>query len=204
MESGRWVARLFRMRSVWILILATQTVFAGPAWRASADLDGNGKPDLIRLDITGHGKGEPHTRDPRTPIACNAASCTARISVGGAGITLEIPGDYFGGFNVEVIDVDPHDNTSELLVTQRVDDTDDPAYAFTVITFDGTRLRAFPLWTSGGYNTGTAGVDGQGHLFVRYDDCPDRTTVFYQRRGADMVEAGRSVQRTRDPRDCSG
>ena len=187
------------------LVAAPALAHADAAWRRKADLDGDGKTDAITLALTAHDPigADDQDHDRRVPIRCLGARCEAKLSVGTAELDLPITGGYFGGLRIEVIDIDPRDHRKELLITQRGEGEEDPPYDFTIVTYDGGKLVAAPLWTSGGYSTGTVKVRG-GKVVVVYDDCPDRTTVTYARRGGKIVELGRKVLRTHPPESCAG
>jgi hypothetical protein len=189
-----------------VLVLSSTAVQAKPAWRGSADLDGDGTADDISIKLVGHGKPDLSGRDTntRTPLWCGAATCTATIQVGTAKLDVTIHGGYFGGFGAQTIDIDGKDAASELLITQRGEDDEDPPYKFTVITYDGTKLTATPLWISGGYDSGDVKVDGKGKLILLYDDCPDRTLVTYVRKGARIVETTRKTVRAHPAGSCAG
>src|SRR5262249_52495742 len=114
------------------------------------------------------------------------------------------PGGYFGGLGVKVIDTDQSDKRKELLITQRTEETEDPPFVFSVVTYNGGKLRLQKLWNSGGYNSGEAIIDGHGTLVLRYNDCPDRITVTYRRSGDQLVETNRKTTRTHKPDECAG
>ena len=144
--------------------------------------------------------------DPRVDIPCDLDdACHVRVEVGATSVALDVPGGYFGGLGVKVIDIDTKDKRKELLITHRTGgEGEDPAFVFEVITYAGGKLNVQQLWSSGGYNSGVATADGGGSLVLRYDDCPDRVTVTYQRRGDRLVETSRKTVRKRKPDECAG
>jgi len=177
---------------------------AAPAWHASVDLDGDGKLDDVQVTLPA-GKPGQQKVDPRVDIPCDADhTCRVRVAVGTAAVELDVPGGYFGGLGVKVIDIDPSDKRKELLITQRTEETEDPPFVFSVVTYAGGKLHLQKLWSSGGYNSDEAIIDGHGTLVLRYDDCPDRVTVTYRRSGDQLVEANRKTTRTRKPSECAG
>jgi hypothetical protein len=175
-----------------------------PAWHASVDLDGDGKLDDIRVTLP-WSKLAQRKIDPRVDIPCDAAqTCRVRIAIGSQAVELDVPGGYFGGVGVKVVDIDASDKRKELLITQRTEEGEDPPYVFSVVTYSGGKLHLQKLWSSGGYNTGEAIIDGHGTLVLRYDDCPDRVTVTYRRNGDQLVETSRNTTRRRRPSECAG
>lgn len=185
----------------------------GVLLRGAADLDGDGRTETIEL-VSRAARPDFARResDPgpriRVPVAsCDpprgADECPARLVAGRATLELEIPTGYFGGASVELIDIDRSDARKELLLTQRGGTSEDPWYEFRVVLYDGHRLLLRELWHSGGYNSGVAEVRGDGTLTLRYDECPDDSTVTYRLDGTALVETGRQVVRTGDPSECA-
>lgn len=175
--------------------------------RGAADLDGDGREDDISVEGTGFVLGEPY---PRIPVAIDECAsrgdlgCLVTLRVGNASVEIPVtaPDAGFGGFGVEIVDIDPMDQRRELLVTQRGGDGEDPWYEFRVVVYDGRALHVSELWHSNGYNSGTARAGG-GALVLEYDECPDRTTVLYRLDGPRLVETDRKVERVRAPDTCA-
>src|SRR5262249_44848597 len=100
---------------------ATKPSSSAPAWHTSVDLDGDGKLDDIQVTLPPSQPGQ-RKLDPRVDIPCDTEpTCHVRIAVGTASVELDVPGGYFGGLGVKVIDTDQSDKRKELLITQRTE-----------------------------------------------------------------------------------
>lgn len=175
-------------------------------WTTDADLDGDGTKDHVVLKTI---STQPTTlsggSDKRITIPCEADPCGAELSIGASSVALpSVPGSYFGGLGIQVIDIDPSDKAKELLITHRAyGDGEDPPYVFEVVTLVGGKLQLTKLDTSSGYSSGQASVANKS-LTVVYDDCPDKLTIVYTRKDDKIVESKRTKVRTHKPDTCAG
>jgi hypothetical protein len=182
-------------------------------WRAELDLDGDGKTERAELVTrdTMVQADEDVDDDPRIGIGvpgCHKGDsqvegCHATLRVGDDEHEIVLQRGYFGGIGIRAIDIDPTDGFTELLLTQRGGDAEDPPFVFTVATYR-RRLRVHPLFASSGYNSGEVKLNGGGGLDVVYDECPDKTTVAYAFQGDELTEIAKTVERVRDPSRCAG
>jgi hypothetical protein len=177
----------------------------GVLWQAAADLDGDGKVDEITLAST-QAKLDPKPEYPDELINVAVSECDqpcpATLTIGAGSQDVVIPGGFRGGIGIRVIDIDPSDKRKELLITRYGDSEEDPWREFTIVLYDGA-IHLQDLWHSGGYNSGTAKIGGNGALVLEYDECPDRSTVTYVVQGTKLVETDRKVVRTKNPDECA-
>jgi hypothetical protein len=181
----------------------------GVLWRASADLDGDGRPEAITLTSqevkldAGSRDEDPRINVPVTDCEPAAERCRALLAIGEASQEIGIKAGYFGGIGIVIIDLDTSDGRKELLITQRGESEEDPWYEFSVALYDGSRVHYQELWHSGGYNSGKAAGDGKGTLTLYYDECPDSFAVQYRLQGTQLVEVDRKTVRTSNPDQCA-
>lgn len=182
-------------------------------WRADVDLDGDGATEHVAL--TSDDVAESKADDPAaTPaIGIQVARCVSRepsvdgcrasLEVGASRHELVLRAGYFGGIGARPIDIDPSDRHTEILLTERAGDTEDPPFVFSVVSYRGGKLRVQRLFASSGYGSGEVKLDGKGALTVVYAECPDRTSVRYRWKRDELVQVEKRAERVRDPKSCA-
>jgi len=144
-----------------------------PLWQGEADLDGDGKPDALKVLATDARLGS------KDDSACEEG-CTATVVVGGHHVDVLFhwtTGAYFGTKTAKVVDIDPSDARKELLIEHRRQDWEDPPYLTDVFVLTSEALNA-QRFHGEGYDSGRLEIPGDGRLIQVDDVCPhtDRTT----------------------------
>jgi hypothetical protein len=175
-----------------------------PIWQASADLDGDDKPEQIRVFVSGAAststQGSP--RDLGGEAVCGERPCHVRIEVGAATSELELELDANTALHVKVVQIDRAERRKQLLISRVEIDEEDPPHMYSVGTYTGGKLQLQDLQYG---STREAIIDGHGALVVRAEGCPTRLIVEYRRHGDRLLELKRIEELTRFPdEDCPG
>jgi len=179
-------------------------------WEASADLDGDGQLESIRLvsndiaEAVGDHENNHLINVPVTGCRVAAERCAVELRVGDQVQSIAVPAGYFGGLGIELVDLDRADPHRELLLRWRgAGEGEDPWYEHAVAFYDGRALRLQELWHGTGYGGGVVTLDGEGRLSIASDECPDTVTVVYRTQGWELLEDDRHTVRTSRPQECA-